>query len=77
MRLQLICTLFMGTVIAIPYGDREYRKDAHQPITLTMSASTPIKRATTNARTPPSPSLDAQKRMLPYEHESLSIILRI
>lgn len=23
MRLQLICTLFMGTVIAIPYGGRE------------------------------------------------------
>ncbi|KAJ5416295.1 hypothetical protein N7465_004990 [Penicillium sp. CMV-2018d] len=66
MRLQLICTLFMGTVIAIPYGGREYRKDAQQPTTLTMSASTPIKRATTTARTPPSPSLDAQKRMLPF-----------
>ncbi|CAI7643761.1 unnamed protein product [Penicillium discolor] len=74
MRLQLICTLFMGTVIAIPYGGQE---DAQQPTTLTMSASTPIKRATTTARMPSSPSLDAQKRMLPYEYEFLSTILRI
>ncbi|KAJ5597234.1 hypothetical protein N7537_007318 [Penicillium hordei] len=66
MRLQLICTLFMGTVIAIPYGGREYRKDAQQPTTLTMSASTPMERVTTTASTPPAPSLDAQRRMLPF-----------
>ncbi|KAF4762260.1 hypothetical protein N7455_012698 [Penicillium solitum] len=66
MRLQFICTLFMGTVIAIPYGGQEYRLDSQQPTTLTMSASTPIKRATTTARIPSSRSLDAQKRMLPF-----------
>ncbi|KAJ6148826.1 hypothetical protein N7471_000025 [Penicillium samsonianum] len=77
MRLQLICTLFMGTVIAVPYGGQEYRKGAQRPTTLTMSGSTPIKGATTTARTPPYPSLDAQKRMLPYEYELLSTILSI
>ncbi|KAJ5477569.1 hypothetical protein N7530_003078 [Penicillium desertorum] len=63
MRLQLICTLFVGTVIATLYG-QEYKHDAQQPTTL--SAFTPIKRATTTALTPPSHSLDAQKRMLPF-----------
>ncbi|KAJ6189950.1 hypothetical protein N7519_004858 [Penicillium mononematosum] len=66
MRLQLIYTLFMGTVIAIPYG----REDAQQLTTL--SAFTPIKRATTTALTPPSHSLDAQKRMLPYGYQHLT-----
>ncbi|KAJ5823745.1 hypothetical protein N7447_006085 [Penicillium robsamsonii] len=70
MRLQWICTLFIGTVIAIPYGSQE---DAEQPATLTMpkpmSAFAPIKRAIEISRGPR--SLDAQKRMLPYEYEFL------
>ncbi|KAJ5374447.1 hypothetical protein N7517_006453 [Penicillium concentricum] len=73
MRLQWICTLFIGTVIAIPYGGQEYREDVKQPSTLTMpkpmSAFAPIKRAIEISRGPR--SVDAQKRMLPYEYEFL------
>ncbi|KAJ5448547.1 hypothetical protein N7445_003368 [Penicillium cf. griseofulvum] len=73
MRLQLICMMFIGTVIAIPYGAQEYRQDVKQSTTLTtpipMSAFAPIKRAMEIARTPS--SIDAQKRMLPYEYEFL------
>ncbi|KAJ5503780.1 hypothetical protein N7463_006654 [Penicillium fimorum] len=73
MRLQWICTLFIGNVLAIPYGSQEYRQDAEQPATLAMpkpmSAFAPIKRAIEIARGPR--SLDAQKRMLPYEYEFL------
>ncbi|KAJ5231247.1 hypothetical protein N7489_011955 [Penicillium chrysogenum] len=66
MRLQVICTLFMGTVIAIPYG----LEDAQQPTTL--STFIPIKRATTTALTPPSHSFGAQGRMLPYGYQHLT-----
>ncbi|KAJ5169988.1 uncharacterized protein N7500_002771 [Penicillium coprophilum] len=73
MRHEWIWTLLIGTVIAIPYGGQEYQQDAKQPTALTtpkpMSAFAPMKRAIEIARG--RRSLDAQKRMLPYEYEFL------
>ncbi|KAJ6080519.1 hypothetical protein N7467_010272 [Penicillium canescens] len=77
MRLGFICALFMGAAIAIPHGGaQEHQKGMQQPTSssASMSMSVPMKRASSTTHTTPTTptaSMEAQKRMLPYEYELL------
>ncbi|KAJ6139285.1 hypothetical protein N7471_005771 [Penicillium samsonianum] len=73
MRLSIICALFVGAVIAIPHGAQEHEQRVQQSTTASasMSSTMPMKRATSTTSATPSASMEAQKRMLPYEYEIL------
>ncbi|KAJ6175351.1 hypothetical protein N7485_002265 [Penicillium canescens] len=74
MRLGFICALFMGAAIAIPHGGAQEGMQKPTSSSASMSMSVPMNRAsstTHTTHTTPTASMEAQKRMLPYEYELL------